>query len=57
MRDLNCSLNDIDNTDVGSLFGVLGYLERSSKKKGESDILTIGKKKYKKVSADNAAWL
>ena len=55
MRDMHCSLKDIDDTDVGSLFGLLGYLERSSHKKNE--ILTIGKKRYKKVTADSAAWL
>lgn len=56
MHDLSCSLKDIDETDTGSLFGLLGYLSRKNAGT-ETGILTLSGKKYKKISADNAAWL
>lgn len=63
MLNLHCSLYDIDNTSVSSLFGLLGYLARSSRKIGAPSRLSgretirIGNRTYIKKTADEVDWL
>ena len=68
IAQLHCGLRDLDETDIESLYGLSGYLLRKAQaepsvsgkpghEKSQRDILTIGKRKYRRVSADKATWL
>lgn len=67
MAQFHCSLYDLDQTDIETLFGFAGYaMRKSAAPSGEiltkpapsqQSTLSIGGKMYKRVSADNASWL
>lgn len=57
MMHLSCSLNDLDNTDVESLFGLLSYISRKGVKNGAGDLITIGGKRYRRADPDKVTWL
>lgn len=67
MTQFSWSLRDIDETDIESLFGFSGYaLRKSAAPSGDmplktapkqNNMLSVGGKTYKRVSADDASWL
>jgi len=56
MTKMSCSLHDIDETDTASLFALLGYLERSTHKAAPR-LIKLGRRQYRRVTADSANWL
>lgn len=66
---MNCTLRDLDETDIESLYGLSGYLARKNVGKDgkikakptapntSAETMYIGDKAYKRVSADSASWL
>lgn len=57
------SLHDIDNTDVESLIGLVGYVSRRSRAEvsnaghGEWQYITIGGKRLKRADVDAVNWM
>ena len=57
MLNMHCSLNSIDETEISSIFGLLGYLDRKENKTDKAAVITLGGHKYRRVTADSATWL
>lgn len=57
MLRLSCSLRDLDDTDVASLFGLLGYISRSAVKARGGETITIGTMTYRRKNPDDVTWL